>query len=464
MEQQLAQILQAVVAQNQQMQEQTAALARMVEGNREQMTQLQQTQVLQTATMQDLMRRGREGVVDVTRVGKPDNLKGNTKTDLKRAWPDWSYTFKTWFCSQWRNGEAILKWASEMYDTQLDEEALRGAIQDHPGWAEKLAPLSRQLHVSLTALCKDESLSMVKNALKGDCMGLDAWRRLCKEYDPVNALSNRRLLRKLTHPQQVSLDNLRKTIEEWESNYREYRDRTGKELDDDQMSLSIQDMCPDSMREHLELQASRLNSYSLIRKEVDAYLDTRAARESGGAVPMDIGSMARHEQRSRQTKGKPSKCAGKGDFQGGKSGDVPKCMHCQKPVTANHTEWDCWYNPKNPKPEAVAKRKAKAAATPQAAARKGARGGKGGKKGVRSLKSRSGLTKLLLKPRAKNTLRLCSCCRQKMRQTMGLQGKGAMSRHVIGFMVSKQSGSMKTGAAQFARSCFQALVRSRHSS
>ena len=32
-------------------------------------------------------------------------------------------------------------------------------------------------------MCKDESLSMVKNALKGDSMELDAWRRLCKEYE-----------------------------------------------------------------------------------------------------------------------------------------------------------------------------------------------------------------------------------------------------------------------------------------
>eukprot|EP00973_Karenia_brevis_P003579 497190-Karenia_brevis.AAC.1 len=66
-----------------------------------------------------------------------------------------------------------------------------------------------------------------------------------------------------------------------------YVDRGGKDLEDDQKSLSIQDMCPDILREHIELQAARLSTYALIRKEVDAYLESRNAREMGGAAPMD---------------------------------------------------------------------------------------------------------------------------------------------------------------------------------
>eukprot|EP00973_Karenia_brevis_P063009 8759210-Karenia_brevis.AAC.1 len=94
-------------------------------------------------------------------------------------------------------------------------------------------------------------------------MGLDAWRRLAKEYDPINAMSNRRLLRKLTHPAQVGLDGLRKALEEWDADLREYRERTQKDLDDDQKALSIQDMCPTNLQDHLELQAARLNTYEL---------------------------------------------------------------------------------------------------------------------------------------------------------------------------------------------------------
>ena len=69
---------------------------------------------------------------------------------------------------------------------------------------------------------------------------------------------------------------------------------------------------------------------------------------------------------------------GKGDFPKSGKGSEAKCKHCQKLLTANHAEWDCWHNPRNSKPEAVAKRKAKAAAKPQPSPKSR---GKAGKKG-----------------------------------------------------------------------------------
>ena len=102
-------------------------------------------------------------------------------------------------------------------------------------------------------------------------MGLDAWRRLCKEYDLVNAMSNRRLLKKLTHPGQVSIEQLRRHLEEWETDLKEYQDRTSKNLDDDQLALALQDMCPDVLQNHLELHAARLSTSQLMRKEIDTW-------------------------------------------------------------------------------------------------------------------------------------------------------------------------------------------------
>ena len=56
------------------------------------------------------------------------------------------------------------------------------------------------------------------------------------------------------------------------------------------------------------------------------------------------------------------------------------CKHCQRNITTAHTEWDCWYNPKNMNPMAVAKRAAKAKAKPG----KG-KDGKGSGKNIRAL-------------------------------------------------------------------------------
>ena len=134
-------------------------------------------------------------------------------------------------------------------------------------------------------------------------MGLDAWRRLCSEYDPVNAISNHRLLKKLTHPSQVSSDHLRRTMEEWEADLKEHRDRTSKNLDDDQMALALRDMRPESLQNHLELHASRLKTSELMRKEIDAFLDARESKDTGGATPMDIDALRNGKGAS---KGKPS--------------------------------------------------------------------------------------------------------------------------------------------------------------
>ena len=109
MEQQLAQILQGLITQN-------THLAQQLEQNNAMMAQMQQTQAEQTAVLQEVTRRGRDsGVVDVGKIGKPDALRGANMSEIKKQWPDWSFTFRTWFTSQFRHGEDILKWASERY-------------------------------------------------------------------------------------------------------------------------------------------------------------------------------------------------------------------------------------------------------------------------------------------------------------------------------------------------------------
>ena len=111
MEQQLGQVLQA--------------LATQMEATQQMLQAMQQTQAQQTAALAEIQTRRREpGVVDVSRVGKPDVLKGPGRQELRRQWADWSYTFRTWFCSQWPHGEEILKWASEQYDRQIDVQSL----------------------------------------------------------------------------------------------------------------------------------------------------------------------------------------------------------------------------------------------------------------------------------------------------------------------------------------------------
>ena len=224
LQQQGAQLNSQVANQAQAMQQQAAYLEQVRQQSDQQLRALREGIEAQNKALGEALGRGRrqDGVVDVSRVGKPDALRGATKQELRKAWPDWSYTFRTSFCSQFEQGDEVLKWAQERYDQNITSKAVDEALQVHQEWgAETLKSLARQLHVSLTALCRDDALSLVKNSEKGPAMGLDAWRRLCKEFDPVNATSNRKLLRRLTHPPQASLDTLRRFLEEWEADLRE---------------------------------------------------------------------------------------------------------------------------------------------------------------------------------------------------------------------------------------------------
>ena len=386
MEAQLVQILQLLQQTQQQaiqQQQQEAEANRAMQANLVQALGDTQRQLAAAVQAMTESKRSSGSVVDVTKVGKPELPKGQTKTELQKAWTDWSYVFRTWFCSQFRHAEHILKWAQDRYDTRIDNLSLEEAVEKNPTWREVILDVSKQLDVALSSMCRDGALSIVKNALKGESKGLDAWRRLCKEYDPINAMSNRRLLRKIVQPQQQSLDNLRQAIEEWENDLREYTERAGRDLEDEQKQIGIQDLCPDSLRNHLELQAGRLKTYELTRKEVDAYLESRSSREVGGASPMEVDTLVNGYGGKSTWKGGP-----KGNHdqpykgKGYPTGQWTKrCQHCGGRLTNNHTEWKCWFNPRNNSPEAVQKRKEAAERD-----RKGQKGGppegkgKGGKR------------------------------------------------------------------------------------
>ena len=315
-EQQLVTLLQQQQHQLQAQQEQLARLAQQGNDLRELITAVrttggQEVEALRTSleaqgvAIQNSMRRRGDGVVDVGKVGKPDMLKGDSKAVFRRLWADWAYTFKTWFCSQFQHGEDILRWAQELNEKKCTHGAVDDAILENPDWEREIGPLSRQLHVSLTALVRDAALTLVKNSCKGETMGLDAWRRLCKEFDPRSATANRRLLKKLTQPEQSNLENLRRSLEQWEADLKEYQDRTHKDLDDDQKCLALQDMSPEALQNHLELHASRLSTYATMKREIDAYLDTRDSRDTGGAAPMDIDALRNGISKSKgKDKGK----------------------------------------------------------------------------------------------------------------------------------------------------------------
>ena len=295
----------------------------------------------------------RPGVVDVKAIGKPDTLHGSPE-QVRKEWPTWSYKFAVWFSSQFHKGAEILDWAKEQNDP-ITEESID---LDHPD-QEEYKDANNQLHVALVNLTKDEPLDIVRNSAKH--MGLDAWRRLCREYNPNNPQSNMRLLKKILHTQTTELDKLKAAIETWESNYSMYKERTRESLTDAMQRMCLIGLCPERLRDHLELQCDRLDSYQACRGEVVRYIENIQSRMSdSGASPLELDALY---QRKGQGKGKAKgkgcsnsvkagKDKGKGKHagnlsssKGGKDASTSQpmnwCRNCAAYV--RHSESNCWW-------------------------------------------------------------------------------------------------------------------------
>ena len=235
-------------------------------------------------------------------IPKPDKFNGASGT-----WDSWWYKFKTWVESCHKNAVKIVAQVEAQCDKEITELNLEVDFDDG---AELVSAQARQALISLT---EGEALEIVKNTSRGSHFGLEAMRRLLCKYDPQNPQANAALLKKVLHPSQCSLDKLREGLESWENLKRKYEERRKKPLEDDICRSCLQQMCPNKLQDHLDLQASRLTSYDQVKSEVLAYLENVEARKEAksGAVPMDVDSLAKSKGKGKSDKGK-----GKGKSKG----------------------------------------------------------------------------------------------------------------------------------------------------
>ena len=263
-------------------------------------------------------------------IPKPDKFTGASGT-----WDSWWYKFKTWVESCHKNAVKIVAQVESQCDKEITESGLE---VDFDEGAELVSAQARQAPISLT---EGEALEIVKNTSRGSHFGLEAMRRLLCKYDPQNPQANSALLKKVLHPSQCSLDKLREGLESWENLKRKYEDRRKKPLEDDICRSCLQQMCPNKLQDHLDLQASRLTTYDQVKAEVLAYLENVETRKEAksGAVPMDVDSLAKGKGKGKQDKGK-----GKGKSKGKDKGKNQSSSWSNNPYTKNSGNNQSWNN------------------------------------------------------------------------------------------------------------------------
>lgn len=93
--------------------------------------------------------------------------------------------------------------------------------------------------------------------------------------------------------------SLRGPIETWERLYTQYQERTSDSLSM-QREDCLQSLCPEVLSDHLDLHASRLGSYDMMRAEIDTYLDIKTSSPLTVGDPMDVDGMGQRKTWERQ--------------------------------------------------------------------------------------------------------------------------------------------------------------------
>eukprot|EP00435_Cladocopium_sp_Y103_P016599 s3099_g4.t1 len=314
-----------------------------------------------------------QGGVDSRQIGKPGTFD---PTSSKMSFQDWSDSIITLCDSSMPGIYECLEWITTTQPkTALDLNFMKGRF--HHIDPLLLAYAESNIFAILSSYTGGEAKSLVRQAKRPN--GMEAFRLLQIRFNPSTIGRQRAHLMKITNPQEnVPLDKLAAEVVAWENRIVDYESRPQAERVSDAMRMAaVIHMCPNKLREHLQLNAGRFTSYVDLREEIFSYLDQVAPSAQSA---MDIGALGKSSgcyncggphmvkdcpKKGDKGKGKGPKGKGGGKDgskgknnkgspkgggkdgkgkKGGKKGAGPiTCSNCGK---TGHTYDQCWSKPK----------------------------------------------------------------------------------------------------------------------
>ncbi len=225
-----------------------------------------------------------QGAIDNRSLGKPQTFDPNSS---KVSFQDWSDHIVTTCDGAMPGIYEILEWIMNTQPrVSLDSMSLKTRFPHVDPLLLDYA--ESNVFAILSTYTSGEAKSLVRQAKRPH--GMEAWRLLQIRFNPNTIGRQRAHLIKITNPAEgVSIDKLGAEIVAWENRICDFESRPVADRVSDSVKMAaIVQMCPNKLREHLQLNAGRYTNYLEIREEVFSYLDHV---QPSAATSMDVGSL-----------------------------------------------------------------------------------------------------------------------------------------------------------------------------
>ena len=144
------------------------------------------------------------------------------------SWHGWELGFLNYMTQRWEHAEAWVHWSTTKEDSlpSLESDLLalmvRDGVEGSDLSLEKFSKFNRELYSLLISSIQNDTKAqrLVANTKKKS--GLEAWRRLGQEYDPMAPGQRRSLLSQILQPSQVKTSELQEAIEALEVKLEKY--------------------------------------------------------------------------------------------------------------------------------------------------------------------------------------------------------------------------------------------------
>jgi hypothetical protein len=228
---------------------------------------------------------GLERLLDPRGVAKPQVFDGSESN-----WPAWCFVFESYALLLSKDLAKHMDKAADLDDEPFLHEMMDNAVE-----------LARVLYAILVSVVQNKALSILMNTEKGN--GLQAWRRLKREYEPKLPGRHATMLAGLIAPAWSSLTvpQFRQKFLEWEVAVSRYETQSDEQLSDSLKVAVLNRHSPQDVRTALRSHISVIGTiFPKMRAFLNDYLGSGAEFDSGGfsvvgdaggMQPMDVGAL-----------------------------------------------------------------------------------------------------------------------------------------------------------------------------